>query len=130
MLQTVDDKIKEISEDEQALVNPSFVLEKESKVHAATQQAIDGVKAQVEELRKSYGELTDFCQQQTDLYVIFVKFHMMTRQVSKNQELSNNILMLFLPCFIVGSRSNNGIRKFLNSLLLSTLKKCPKKRLQ
>ena len=78
--------MKEINEDEQALVNPSFVLEEASKVHAATQQAIDSVKARIEELRKSYNELTDLCQQQTDLHIICVKFCMETRQVSKNQE--------------------------------------------
>ena len=75
--------MKEIIEDEQALVNPSFVLEGQSKMHAASQHATDNARAQVEELRKSYEELTDLCQQQRNLCIICVKFHMMTRQVSK-----------------------------------------------
>ena len=74
-----------INEDAQALVDPSFVTEEasESKMHAITQQAIDSVKAQVEELRKSFKELTNLCQQKRDLFIVCVKFHMITRQVSK-----------------------------------------------
>ena len=79
--------MKEIDEDQQSLVNPSFVLEEEGKVHAATQQAIDRVKAQMEELRKSYKELTDLCQQKRDTFVLCMKFHMMTRQVSLSKEM-------------------------------------------
>ena len=71
-----------IREDAQALVNPSFVSEEEGEVHAATKKAIDSVKAQVEELKKSYKELTDLCQQKRDLFIVCVKFHMTTRQVS------------------------------------------------
>ena len=52
-------------------------------MHAATQQAIDSVKAQVEELKKNYKELTDLCQSKRDLFIVCVKFHMMTRQVSE-----------------------------------------------
>ena len=71
-----------IREDAQALINPSFVSESEGEVHASTKQAIDSVKAQVEELKKSYKELTDLCQQKRDLFIVCVKFHMTTRQVS------------------------------------------------
>ena len=116
--------MKEMNEDEQALANPSFVLEKESKMHAATQQAIDSVEVQMEELRKSYNELTDFCQQQTDLYIIFVKFHMMTRQVSINQEWSNNLFDTLLPLFTVGwkvQQWNQEVLEFLAALHLEEM---------
>ena len=73
-----------IREDAQVLLNPSFIAEEEGKMHAATQQAIDTVKAQVEELKKSYKELIDLCQQKRDLFIVCVKFHMTTRQVSVN----------------------------------------------
>lgn len=72
-----------INEDAQALLHPSFVLEEERKMRAVTHQAIDSVKVQVEELRKSFKELTDLSQQKRDLFIVCVKFHMMTRQVSK-----------------------------------------------
>ena len=74
--------MKTLDEDAQVLVNPSFVSEKDGKMHSATQQAIDTVKEQVEELKKTYKELTDLCQQKRDLFIVCVKFHMTTRQVS------------------------------------------------
>ena len=80
--QTMDDRMKTLDEDAQVLVNPSFVSEKDGKMHSATQQAIDTVKEQVEELKKTYKELTDLCQQKRDLFIVCVKFHMTTRQVS------------------------------------------------
>ena len=115
--------MKEIDEDQQSLVNPSFVLEEEGKVHAATQQAIDRVKAQMEELRKSYKELTDLCQQQTDLYIIFVKFHMMTRQVSRNKKWSRNPLTPFFPlyCWMKVQQWNQEVLEFLATLHLDEM---------
>ena len=71
----------QIREDAQVLIHPDFVSDEEEKMHSATQQAIDSVKTQVEELRKSYKELTDLCQQKRDLFIVCVKFHMTIRQV-------------------------------------------------
>ena len=78
----MDEHMKKIREDAQVLINPDFVSdEKGKKMHSATQQAIDSVKNQVEELKKSYKELIDLCQQKRDLFIVCVKFHMTTRQV-------------------------------------------------
>ena len=79
----MDEHMKKIREDAQVLINPDFVSDEDEgkKMHSATQQAIDNVKTQVEELRKSYKELTDLCQQKRDLFIVCVKFHMTTRQV-------------------------------------------------
>ena len=74
--------MKKIREDAQVLINPDFALNEEGEMHSATQQAIDSVKEQVEELKKNYKELTDLCQQKRDLFIVCVKFHMTTRQVS------------------------------------------------
>ena len=73
--------MKKIREDAQVLINPDFVSDEEGKIHTSTLQAIDSVKAQVEELKKNYKELTDLCQQKRDLFIVCVKFHMTTRQV-------------------------------------------------
>ena len=73
----------QIQDDVQVLINSDFVSDEESKMHSATQQAIDSVKEQVEELKKNYKELTDLCQQKRDLFIVCVKFHMTTRQVRK-----------------------------------------------
>ena len=77
----MDEHMNKIREDAQVLINPDFVSDEEDKIHSATQQAIDNVKSQVEELKKSYKELTDLCQQKRDLFIVCVKFHMTTRQV-------------------------------------------------
>ena len=74
--------MKKIHEDAQVLINPNFVSDEEDRMHSATQQAIDSVKDQVEELKKDYKELIDLCQQKRDLFIVSVKFHMTTRQVS------------------------------------------------
>ena len=81
-LQTIDDHMKKIHEDAQVLINPNFASDEEGRMHSATQQAIDSVKDQVEELRKKHKELIDFCQQRRGLFIVSVKFHMTTRQVS------------------------------------------------
>ena len=74
--------MKKIREDAQILINPDFVSDEEGKkMHSATQQAIDSVKSQVEELKSNYKELIDLCQQKRDLFIVCVKFHMTTRQV-------------------------------------------------
>ena len=75
--------MEKISEDAQVLINPDFASDEEGEMHSATQQAIDSVKEQVEELKKNYKELTDLCQQKRDTFVLCVKFHMMTRQVRR-----------------------------------------------
>lgn len=72
-----------IDEDVHVLINPDSVPGGEGKMHSAMQKAIDSMKTQVEELRKSYKELTDLCQQKRDTFVLCVKFHMMTRQVRR-----------------------------------------------
>ena len=78
-----------IDEDVHVLINPDSesVPGGEGKMHSAMLQAIDRVKTQVEELRKSYKELTDLCQQKRDTFVLCMKFHMMTRQVSLSKEI-------------------------------------------
>ena len=74
--------MKKICEDAQVLMNPNFVSHEEGKVHLATQQAIDSVKEQVEELKKDHKELIDLCQQKIDLFLVSMKFHLIIRQVS------------------------------------------------
>ena len=74
--------MKKIHEDAQVLINPNFASDEEGRMHSATQQAIDSVKDQVEELRKKHKELIDLCQQKRGLFIVSVKFHMTTRQVS------------------------------------------------
>ena len=73
--------MEKINEDAQSLANPIFVSNGEGELYTATQQAIDSVKAQVEELKKRYEELIDLSQQKRDLFIVCVKFHMMARQV-------------------------------------------------
>ena len=74
--------MKKIREDAQVLINPNFVSDEEDRMHLAAQQDIDSVKDQVEELKKDYKVLIDLCQQKRDLFIVSVKFHMTTRQVS------------------------------------------------
>jgi hypothetical protein len=75
--------MEEIDEDVHVLISPDSVSGGEGKMHSAMQQAIDSVKTQVQELSKSYKELTDLCQQKRDTFVLCMKFHMMTRQVRR-----------------------------------------------
>ena len=83
-LQTLEESMEKIDEDAHVLINSDLASDEEGKrMHSAMQQAIDSVKTQVEELRKSYKELTDLCQQKRDTFVLCVKFHMMTRQVGR-----------------------------------------------
>ena len=76
--------MEKIDKDAEVVIAPPFASEGEEggqKMHSATQQAIDSMKAQVEELKKSYKELTDLCQQKRDTFVLCMRFHMFTRQV-------------------------------------------------
>ena len=74
--------MKKVREDAHILINPNFVSDEEGKeVHSSTQQAIDRVKTQVEELDKNYKELRGLCQQKRDVFIVCVKFHMTSRQV-------------------------------------------------
>ena len=77
--------MEKIDEDAHVLINSDLASDEEGKrMHSAMQQAIDSVKTRVEELKKSYKELTDLCQQKRDTFVLCVKFHMMTRQVGRH----------------------------------------------
>ena len=89
ILQTLDESMEGIDEDIHVLINPDSesVPGGEGKMHSAMLQAIDSVKTQVEELKKSYKELTDLCQQKRDTFVLCMKFYMMTRQVSLSKEM-------------------------------------------
>ena len=78
--------MEKINEAAQVLISPSLASEGEEEMHSVTKQAIDSVKAQVEDLKKNYKELTDLCQQKRDLLIMCVKFHMTTRQVSDDME--------------------------------------------
>ena len=75
--------MEKIDEDADALVsaNSDLSSDEEGKMQLAMQQTMDSVKSQVEELKKTYKELTDLCQQKRDTFVLCMKFHMMTRQV-------------------------------------------------
>ena len=85
--QKLDESLKKIHEDAQTLDDTTLVSEDEDKgkMHAAAQQAMDTVNAQVEELKKSYKELFDLCQQKREVCLVCVKFHMMTRQVCQQE---------------------------------------------
>ena len=92
----MDGHMGKIREDAQALINPGFISEGEEEMHSATKQAIDSVKAQVEELKKNYKELTDLCQQKRDLFIVCVKFHMTTRQVSASIQCTYTMYMYII----------------------------------
>ena len=96
ILQTLDESMEGIDEDIHVLINPDSesVPGGEGKMHSAMLQAIDSVKTQVEELKKSYKELTDLCQQKRDTFVLCMKFYMMTRQVSLSKEMPMTIVKL------------------------------------
>ena len=73
--------MERIDEDAHVLINSDLESGEEGKMHSAMQRAIEKIKTQVEELKKSYKELTDLCQQKRDTFILCMKFHMMSRQV-------------------------------------------------
>ena len=73
--------MEKIDKDAEAVIIPSLSSDEDDRMHFATQQAIDDVEVQLNELRTCYGDLTDLCQRKRDTFVLCVRFHMMARQV-------------------------------------------------
>ena len=80
--QTIDEQMTKIKHDAAEMCNPDFLPnESEGEMHAAMQKAVEAVQTQIQELTKTYQQLSTVCQQKRDLYIVCVKFHMNLRQV-------------------------------------------------
>ena len=121
-----------IDEDAHVLINSDLVSDEEGeKMHSTMQQAIDGVKTRVEELKKSNKELTDLCQQKRDTFVLCMKFHMMTRQVGRhllttmhgeNESLMYIIVLCCSSIFVFKVQQwNQDVLEFLATLYLEDM---------
>lgn len=115
-----------IYEDAQALADPRCASEEKEKMQAATRQVTNSVKAQVEDLKKSYKKLVDLIQQKKELFIICVKFHMMTRQVSKELSHGCNCDLLTLFTFLSNhlmkvQKWKDEVLEFLASLYLEEM---------
>lgn len=72
-----------VREDAEVLRNPHFLSsEMEKTMREATDQVIESVKVIMEQLNSTHQQLMTMCQQKRDLFIVCVKFHMTTRQVS------------------------------------------------
>lgn len=92
---SMEDQMEKMREDSDVLTNPRFLCsqgdgggEEQEKMHQTTKTAIENVREVMKTLSSTHQQLITMCQQKRDLFIVCVKFHMTTRQVSQwNQDV-------------------------------------------
>ena len=81
----MEEQMEKMREDADVLANPHFLSapDADKDMLESTKKAIQSVEETMKQLSSTHQQLITMCQQKRDLFIVCVKFHMTTRQVSR-----------------------------------------------